>query len=232
MLNNYEKVYKNQPISCFYTILFGMIARIFFNFEQCMNTKSAVLLLLFSGFMSACSSESNTEESTSEPSISESSIEEGEVNNGMGHYTDENIESAEDYYYTDREDPDLEGRGDIISDEFAYSGDNPPFEVSLYTELDQTIENARSASLKYGNGLYADMAPEYNTYASIISDYEGEMTINDVVINNGQSCSLGNGWTEFLRYGEKTARKISYCDMDQVRSMFITTSIGDFEFDF
>lgn len=208
-----------------------------------MSTKLAFSLLMLLSVLSGCSSEENidakketspTQNSMSsdaqiDVSPSENTLEMEEVDYGMGHYTDENIESAEEYY---QEEQVFEERGDIISDEFAYSGDNPPFEVSLYTELDQTIESARYASLKYGDGLYADMAPKYNTYTSIISEYDGEVTINNAIINKGQSCSLGSGWTDSLRYGEKTGRKISGCDLDQIRHMLVQTNIGDFEFSF
>lgn len=208
-----------------------------------MSTKLAFSVLMLLSVLSGCSSEENidakketfaTENSISsddqiDVSPSENTLEAAEVDYGMGHYTDENIESAQEYY---QEESSVEGRGDIISDEFAYSGDNPPFEVGIYTELDQTIESARYASMKYGDGLYADMAPKYDTYVSIISEYDGEVTINDVVINKGQSCALGNGWTGSLRYGEKTARKINYCDVDQVRHILIQTNIGDFKFGF
>lgn len=151
---------------------------------------------------------------------------EDSVDYGMGHYTDENIASAEEYYPTE---PDFEERGDIISDEFALRADKTTeymgedlFQVGIHSELNQKNEEYREYLATHDiKGLRPPMPPpKYDTVISIISDYDGEILISNIIINKGQSCRLVGKLNGVMHYGQKLSGRTS-CDQAQVRHIFI-----------
>lgn len=193
-----------------------------------MNIKLSISLLLFFGVISGCSSDKNVDDSSVPDPIENNvqvdtlsnvdPIEEVEVDYGMGHYTDENIDSAEEYYA--QEEPEFEERGDIVSDQ---SGEDL-FKIQIYSKLNEGREYARNNIESARN-----FPPEYDTYISFISDYEGQFTFNEVVVNKGQSCRMTMNLPVTMGYGQKVEGRTS-CDEDQVRHLLVQTSLGSFEF--
>lgn len=189
-----------------------------------MISKLAFSTLLLLGVASGCN---NSDMSSNNPSTQQSNgdleliAEDTETDfSGMGH------DYSSDYYNIPQ---DEEG---YAIEEVTYYGENPPFELRIYSEIDQGLEASRYYSSKYGEGLYDNVPTQYNTHVSIISDYEGVLVIRNLIVNKGQSCPLIDQASGFLRYGEKTSREIHSCDTDQVRHMLVQTDIGDFEFTF
>lgn len=210
-----------------------------FIFELSMNIKLSISLLLFLGVLSGCSSDKNADDSSVQDSIDNNSqvatlsngdpVEDVEVDYGMGHYTDENIDSAEEYYT--QAEPEFEERGDIVSDDLAMDSDNISiengedlFEIQIYSKLNEGREYARNNIESARN-----FPPEYDTFISFTSDYDGQFTFNEVVVNKGQSCRMIMNLPVTMGYGQKVKGRTD-CDEDQVRHLLVQTDLGNFEF--
>lgn len=197
-----------------------------------MNIKFIVVGLFIFTAVSGCSNDNLStyvDEVTDAESVEQvNAVDDDGVDYGMGHYTDESIEDAEEYYG--------EERGDLISDDFAVnepinSGENL-FHISTFIEEDDSeIKRYYVAQDIGAGGMLPPGLPsmKYRQGISIVSEYDTEVVVDSVVVNKGQSCNLSARLPAYLNYGDKIVGYTS-CSPDQLRSLVIGTSFGSFEF--
>lgn len=195
-----------------------------------MNIKLIVAYLILIATLSGCSN--NDDASIENNQITDSAIAE-QVNDegvdyGMGHYEDENIEAAEEYYE--------EGRGDLIleddaTNEYVNSGENL-FHISTFVEEDDSDIKRYYVAQEIGAGGMLPAGPpsmKYRQGVSIVSEYDTEVLVDSIIVNKGQSCNLSARLPAYLNYGDKIVGYTG-CSLDQLRSLVISTSFGNFEF--
>ena len=195
-----------------------------FTFELFMNIKLSISLLLFFGVISGCSNDNNVNTTTDD---SDSNVLMQEGDEGYGEVPT-NPNTLDDQF---QDDLGFEERGDIISDDLAVNPDSISvqngedlFEIQIYSKLNEGREYARNNIESARN-----FPPEYDTFISFTSDYEGQFTFNEVVVNKGQSCRMIMNLPVTMGYGQKTQGRTD-CDEDQVRHLLVQTDLGNFEF--
>ena len=146
----------------------------------------------------------------------------------MGHYEEENIEAAEEYYE--------EGRGDLILEDYATnesvnSGENL-LRISTFIEEDDSDIKRYYVAQEIGAGGMLPAGPpsmKYRQGVSIVSEYDTEVLVDSIIVNKGQSCNLSARLPAYLNYGDKIVGYTG-CSLDQLRSLVISTNFGNFEF--
>ncbi len=189
-----------------------------------MNMKLLISLLLLSGVVSSCSSDNNVNTATDDSDIN-ALIQEGDEGYGE---VPTNPYTLDDQF---QDDLGFEERGDIFPDDSAMESNNVSiqdgedlFKIQIYSSLNEAREYARN-----NFGGYEHLPSEYDTLISFVSNYEGQFTFNEVVVNKGQSCRMTMNLPVTLGYGQKVEGKTS-CDEDQIMHLLTQTDIGNFEF--